>query len=149
MIRRFPVILSILALLIIAGESFAKSFDGAESHSKDFCECLGVNCNSSASPYNAFKEISGLIDNVSANGFYKNLKKNYGFKWEKGKSHRILFHWGFNEHPKSSEALRKRVEETVKKSKQGKFYEFKLLFQKPADKTRLIGVKEQTQPAGN
>ena len=139
MLFHIAIILSVL--WILPGESISKSFDGSESHSKDFCDCLGVKCESNANPYNTFKEISSLIDNVSSNGFYKKLKKKYGFKWEKGKSHRILFHWGFNEHPKSSEALRIRVEETVKRSKQEKFYEAVLEEQKRRNKKMISIIK--------
>lgn len=118
--KRLRFIVISFVFIAFPGVSVSKVFLGSESHRTDFCGCLGVECKPGQDIYRTLKEFSGLIDDV--NEFYRQLKNEFKFRRKKGESHRILFHWGFNEDPKSAEALTERVEQSVPGSKQVDFY---------------------------
>ena len=124
--RIFIVLL--ISSLFVTEICYSKAFLGPDGHQKDICICLGVNDKSCQAVTPTLKFLSQTIDIYNNNLLYE-LKKEFNFN--KGKySHRILFHWGFNDHPQTSEALRERVEASVDKTRHNEFYDYLIKRQK-------------------
>jgi hypothetical protein len=112
---------AILTIILSFNFTYGKSFEGTESHKKDFCDCLGVNCKPNDGYVDSLRKFSNLIDD--ADEFYNELKNIYQFK--RGHyGHRILFHWGFNDDPRQSAVLKQQVELSVPQSQQESFYKY-------------------------
>jgi hypothetical protein len=111
----------ILCIFLSFSISYAKSFDISlsESHGRDYCECLGIDCKNNSIYLDTLKDFSAQIDKPGE--FYKLLQNKYHFSWDQY-THRLLFHWGFNENPKNLSILRLQVEKEVPKSKRKEFY---------------------------
>lgn len=137
----FPILIFILVIFFVSN-SYSKIFDpkSTDSHGRDFCECIGIDCAANSEITEALKVLSDNMDNVDKSGFYRELKEKFGFN--RGKyTHRILFHWGFNDDPRKSTILRERVEASVDKSVQKDFYLYVLNEQIRRNKKTIRATK--------